>query len=132
MGVGTPQDILEAVTQGIDMFDCVMPTRNARNGTLFTSTGKMSIKNARHAEDERPVEEDCHCYTCANYSRAYLRHLFMAREILSYRLNTIHNLAYYSRLMAGIRTAIREGRLTEYRATFYELQEKELGRKEGL
>ena len=132
MGVGTPQDILEAVILGIDMFDCVMPTRNARNGTLFTSTGKMSIKNARYAEDERPVEEDCHCYTCANYSRAYLRHLFMAREILSYRLNTIHNLAYYSRLMAGIRTAIREGRLTEYRATFYELQEKELGRKEGL
>jgi queuine tRNA-ribosyltransferase len=104
-----------------------MPTRNARNGTLFTTAGRMTIKNARYAEDSRPVDDGCHCYTCANYSRAYLRHLFMAREILSYRLNTIHNLAYYSRLMADIRTAIREDRLTEYRATFHELQEKGLG-----
>lgn len=127
MGVGTPEDILEAVTLGVDMFDCVMPTRNARNGTLFTTAGRMTIKNARYAEDNRPVDDGCHCYTCANYSRAYLRHLFMAREILSYRLNTIHNLAYYSRLMADIRTAIREDRLTEYRATFYELQQKGLG-----
>ena len=127
MGVGTPEDILEAVSLGVDMFDCVMPTRNARNGTLFTTAGRMTIKNARYAEDNRPVDDGCHCYTCANYSRAYLRHLFMAREILSYRLNTIHNLAYYSRLMADIRTAIREDRLTEYRATFYELQEKGLG-----
>jgi len=127
MGVGTPEDIVEAVTLGVDMFDCVMPTRNARNGTLFTSRGRMTIKNARYAEDERPVEKGCDCYTCENYSRAYLRHLFMTREILSYRLNTIHNLAYYSRLMAGIRTAVREDRLTEYRAAFYELQKKGLG-----
>jgi len=127
MGVGTPEDILEAISLGVDMFDCVMPTRNARNGTLFTATGKMAIKNARYAEDERPVDAECRCYTCANYSRAYLRHLFMAREILSYRLNTIHNLAYYSRLMADLRAAIREDRLAEYRATFYKLQEKRLG-----
>jgi queuine tRNA-ribosyltransferase len=130
MGVGTPEDILEAVMLGVDMFDCVMPTRNARNGTLFTAAGRMTIKNARYAEDERPVDEGCRCYTCTNYSRAYLRHLFMAREILSYRLNTIHNLAYYSRMMADIRAAIREERLTEYRKTFYELQEHESGRKE--
>jgi queuine tRNA-ribosyltransferase len=132
MGVGTPEDILEAVTLGVDMFDCVMPTRNARNGTLFTTAGRMTIKNARYAEDNRPVDESCHCYTCAKYSRAYLRHLFMAREILSYRLNTIHNLAYYSRLMGDIRTAIREDRLMEYRATFYEIHENRLGRKEVL
>jgi queuine tRNA-ribosyltransferase len=120
MGVGTPEDIVEAVTLGVDMFDCVMPTRNARNGTLFTTAGKMTIKNARYAEDERPVDERCDCYTCSNYTRAYLRHLFMAREILSYRLNTIHNLSYYSRLMADLRTAIREDTLTGYRASFHE------------
>jgi len=132
MGVGTPEDILEAVMLGVDMFDCVMPTRNARNGTLFTTTGRMSIKNARYSEDDRPVDEKCQCYTCANFSRAYLRHLFMAREILSYRLNTIHNLAYYSRLMADIRAAIGEDSLTKFRATFYETQKKGLGRKEVL
>jgi len=120
MGVGTPADIVEAVTLGVDMFDCVMPTRNARNGTLFTEAGKMTIKNAKYAEDERPVDENCDCYTCANYSRAYLRHLFMAREILSYRLNTIHNLAYYSRLMSALRTAIQKDSLSGYRAGFYE------------
>lgn len=127
MGVGTPEDIVEAVGLGVDMFDCVMPTRNARNGTLFTTAGRMTIKNARYAQDERPVDSACSCYTCANYSRAYLRHLFMAREILSYRLNTIHNLAYYSRLMADLRAAIREDRLTTYRASFYELQGKGIG-----
>jgi len=127
MGVGTPEDIVEAVALGVDMFDCVMPTRNARNGTLFTTAGRMTIKNARYAQDERPVDSACSCYTCANYSRAYLRHLFMAKEILSYRLNTIHNLAYYSRLMADLRAAIREDRLTTYRASFYELQGKGIG-----
>jgi len=132
MGVGTPEDILEAVMLGVDMFDCVMPTRNARNGTLFTTAGRMSIKNARYAEDNRPIDESCHCYTCRNFSRAYLRHLFMAREILSYRLNTIHNLAYYSRLMGDIRTAIGEERVAEYRATFYEVQKNGLGQKEVL
>jgi len=119
MGVGTPEDIVDAVNFGIDMFDCVMPTRNARNGTLFTSAGKMTIKNAKYAEDGRPADENCDCYTCSNYSRAYLRHLFMAREILSYRLNTIHNLSYYSRLMADLRTAIREERIAEYSAKLY-------------
>jgi len=127
MGVGTPEDIVEAVSMGVDMFDCVMPTRNARNGTLFTSSGRISIKNARYAEDDRPVDEQCRCYTCTHYSRAYLRHLFMAREILSYRLNTIHNLAYYSRLMADIRTAVRENAFLKFRATFFTSQKNRVG-----
>jgi len=122
MGVGTPEDLIEAVFLGVDMFDCVMPTRNARNGTLFTTTGRLIIKNARYTEDERPVDENCRCYTCTHYSRAYLRHLFMAREILSYRLNTIHNLHYYAQLMAEMRQAIREDSLASYRNKFYELQ----------
>jgi len=124
MGVGAPEDLVEAVTLGVDMFDCVMPARNARNGTLFTSAGRMTIKNAKYAEDGRPVDEDCDCYTCSNYSRAYLRHLFMAREILSYRLNTIHNLSYYSRLMADLRAAIREETIAKYRAKFYKSYRK--------
>ena len=132
MGVGTPEDIVEAVRMGVDMFDCVMPTRNARNGTLFTSSGRINIKNARYAEDDRPVDEQCDCYTCTHYSRAYLRHLFMAREILSYRLNTIHNIAYYSRLMANIRTVVRENAFPEFRATFYGNQENRVVRKEVL
>jgi len=110
MGVGTPQDILEAVRLGIDLFDCVLPTRNARNGTLFTSSGKLSIKQAQHAEDARPVDEQCGCYTCRHYSRAYLRHLYLAKEILSSRLNTIHNLYYYMEFLAKIRNAVLEGR----------------------
>ena len=89
MGVGTPGDIVDAVMSGVDMFDCVIPTRNARNGTLFTSNGKVTIKNARYTDDERPVDEKCRCYTCTHFSRAYLRHLFMAKELLAYRLNTI-------------------------------------------
>ena len=122
MGVGTPEDLMEAVMLGVDMFDCVMPTRNARNGTLFTTKGKLTIKNARYVDDESPVDENCGCYTCSNYSRAYLRHLFMAREILAYRLNTIHNLHYYAHLMAEMRQAIREDRLAGYRDKFYELR----------
>ncbi len=118
MGVGTPEDILDAVIQGVDMFDCVMPTRNARNGTLFTTQGRLNIKNSSFAEDDRPVDESCGCYTCTHYSRAYLRHLYMARELLAYRLNTIHNLFYYSRLMAEIRTAIKEDRLDAFRLSF--------------
>ena len=110
MGVGTPQDILEAVRLGIDLFDCVLPTRNARNGTLFTSSGKLSIKQAQHAEDARPVDEQCGCYTCRHYSRAYLRHLYLAKEILSSRLNTIHNLYYYIEFVAKIRKAVLEER----------------------
>lgn len=115
MGVGTPQDILEAVTQGIDLFDCVLPTRNARNGSLFTSSGRLSIKQARYAQDERPIEEGCLCYTCRHYSRAYLRHLYLSKEILSSRLNTIHNLFYYIELLKRIRTAIHEGTLLNLR-----------------
>jgi queuine tRNA-ribosyltransferase len=122
MGVGTPEDIVDAVMSGVDMFDCVMPTRNARNGTLFTSRGKLTIKNACYTDDERPVDENCRCYTCAHFSRAYLRHLFMAKELLAYRLNTIHNLYYYSRLMEEMRQAIREDRLSDYCHGFYENQ----------
>jgi len=120
MGVGTPEDVVEAVMQGVDMFDCVMPTRNARNGTLFTSKGKLNIKNARYTDDAGPIDENCRCYTCTNYSRAYLRHLFMARELLAYRLNTIHNLFYYSHLMEGIREAIKEDRMDEFKKSFDE------------
>ena len=119
MGVGKPEDIVEAALLGVDMFDCVMPTRNARNGTLFTGKGKVVIKNARYTDDTGPVEEGCNCYTCTHFSRAYLRHLFMAREILAYRLNTIHNLSYYMRLMSEIREAIRNGTLEEFRDGFY-------------
>ncbi len=124
MGVGTPEDLVEGVWRGVDMFDCVMPTRNARNGTLFTSRGKVVIKNAAHREDERPLDEECSCYTCRNYSRAYLRHLFQAREILAYHLNTIHNLHYYLHLMADIRKAIEKDSFGQFRKDFY-------GRLEG-
>lgn len=125
MGVGTPEDIIDAVQEGVDMFDCVMPTRNARNGTLFTSTGKVTIKNASYLEDPRPVDEDCDCYTCQNYSRAYLRHLFLAKELLSYRLNSIHNLHYYTRLMKVIREAIREDRMIAFRNEFFRMKNEE-------
>jgi queuine tRNA-ribosyltransferase len=114
MGVGTPEDILHATLQGIDLFDCVLPTRNARNGMLFTSKGKISIKQARYAEDPGPIDESCLCYSCRHYSRAYLRHLYLANEILSSRLNTIHNIYYYMELMKEIRAAIEEGRLVEF------------------
>jgi len=117
MGVGTPEDILNAVMLGIDLFDCVLPTRNARNGMLFTSIGKISIKQAQYAEDERPVDETCACYTCRHYSRAYLRHLYLANEILSSRLNTIHNIYYYMNFIGGIQEAIQEGRLLDFQKT---------------
>lgn len=106
MGVGLPGDILEAVRQGVDMFDCVLPTRNARNGTLFTRSGKIVIKNAKYAKDPLPIEPGCPCYACRHYSRAYLRHLYMAEEILALRLNTIHNLHFYLDFMNDIRRAI--------------------------
>lgn len=108
MGVGTPEDIVECVGCGIDMFDCVMPTRNARNGMLFTNDGKVVIKNARYRNDDSPVDGLCDCYTCKNYSRAYLRHLFIAKEILAIILNTIHNVRYYMNLMERIREAIKD------------------------
>ncbi|OAG28098.1 tRNA guanosine(34) transglycosylase Tgt [Thermodesulfatator autotrophicus] len=124
MGVGTPQDILEAVSRGVDMFDCVLPTRNARRGTLFTSFGKISLKQSRYKDDERPIDPECQCYTCRNYSRAYLRHLFMAGELLVYRLNTIHNLHFYLCFMEGIRDAIRKGRFEEFKKHYYERKEE--------
>jgi len=106
MGVGTPENIVEAVSLGIDMFDCVMPTRNARNGSLFTSEGMLKIKNAQYKRDFTSLDQKCLCYTCANFTRAYLRHLFMVNEILAHRLHTIHNLHFYLSLMRGIRWAI--------------------------
>ncbi len=118
MGVGRPQDLIEAVAAGIDMFDCVMPTRNARNGTLFTSVGKVNIKRREHHADPGPLDPECPCETCRNYSRAYLRHLFVSREILGSRLNTIHNLTFYLRLMGRTREAIAAGRFHEFRREF--------------
>jgi queuine tRNA-ribosyltransferase len=114
MGVGTPEDMINAVILGVDFFDCVLPTRNARNGTLFTSSGKISIKQAQYAEDRRPVDETCGCYTCRHYSRAYLRHLYLSKEILSSRLNTIHNLYYYISLLRKIREAIQKNQLLDF------------------
>lgn len=119
MGMGTPEDIVECVYRGGDMFDCVLPTRNARNGMLFTNFGKIVIKNSAYRLDENPVDKDCDCYTCRNYSRAYLRHLFMAGEILASRLNTVHNLYYFIRLMKDIRQAIFEDRFLQFRKDFY-------------
>ncbi|HEY4484911.1 MAG TPA: tRNA guanosine(34) transglycosylase Tgt [Nitrospiria bacterium] len=124
MGVGLPEDLVECVTRGIDMFDCVMPTRHARTGWLFTSFGRIVIKNARYARDDTPIDSECDCYTCRTFSRAYLRHLFMAGETLALRLNTIHNLNYYLRLMERMRQAIRGGRLLEFRETFYRMRQE--------
>jgi queuine tRNA-ribosyltransferase len=115
MGVGTPLDLILSIDAGIDMFDCVMPTRTARNGTLYTWQGKVSIKRTEYREDPSPLDPECDCYTCRNYSKAYLRHLFLCGEILSSRLNTIHNLHFYFSLMAKARDAIRAGRWAEYR-----------------
>jgi queuine tRNA-ribosyltransferase len=112
--VGTPADLLSCVKLGVDMLDCVMPTRNARNGCLFTRQGRLIIKNARYAQDNRPIDAQCGCYTCQHYSRAYLRHLFVSEEILGLRLNTIHNLHYYIDIIHMIRTAIAEGQLDRF------------------
>jgi len=119
MGIGAPEDLIEGINSGVDMFDCVMPTRNARNGMLFTTTGRINIKNAGYAEDRSPIDEECACYVCKNYSRAYLRHLYRAGEILASRLNTWHNLHYYLSLMTGARKAIAEDRFTQFRREFY-------------
>ena len=119
MGVGRPEDLVEGIRAGIDMFDCVMPTRNARNGQLFTSRGKVNIKNAQYADADEPLDPDCSCETCTKYSRAYLRHLFVSRELLSARLNTIHNLTYYLNLMKSMRAAILEGSFEGWVKTFY-------------
>jgi queuine tRNA-ribosyltransferase len=120
MGVGTPEDIVYAVSQGIDMFDCVMPTRNARNGHLFTRFGDIRIKNAQHKTDTRPLDDTCGCYCCRNFSRAYLHHLHRTGEILGARLNTIHNLFYYQTLMRELRTAIAAGTFASHVARFHE------------
>ena len=125
MGVGTPENIVQAVCEGIDMFDCVMPTRNARNGHLFTEYGDIRIKNATYKLDQLPLDETCNCYTCKNYSRAYLHHLSKTNEILGARLNTKHNLYYYQSLMKGLRLAIEEERLDEFTADFYSKRESD-------
>lgn len=119
MGVGTPADLVNGVLQGIDLFDCVMPTRNARNGHLFTSHGVVRIRNSPYRNDLAPLDPNCDCYTCQNYTRAYLHHLFHCHEILASRLNTIHNLRYYQKLMFDLRTAIEQGKLSEFITTLH-------------
>jgi len=121
--VGTPEDLVYGVAQGIDMFDCVMPTRNARNGWIFTRFGDVKIKNAKYRSDTRPLDETCGCYACRNFSRAYLHHLHRAGEILGARLNTIHNLYYYQELMRDIRAAITENRFESFVSEFYAMRQ---------
>ena len=119
MGVGTPEDLVEGVSRGVDMFDCVMPTRNARNGWLFTRFGDIKIRNARYRDDTRPLDPTCGCHTCSQFSRAYLHHLQRANEITGSRLNTLHNLHYYLTLMQEMRDAIGEGRFAQWREQFH-------------
>ena len=119
MGVGTPEDLVELVNMGCDMFDCVMPSRNARNGQLFTSKGTINIPNAKFRFDKEPIDTECNCYTCQNYSRSYLRHLYKSRELLAYRLNTVHNIYYYLDLMGKMREAIKENRFLKFKKDFY-------------
>jgi queuine tRNA-ribosyltransferase len=127
MGVGTPENLVELVARGADMFDCVMPTRNARNGQFFTSRGTLNISNARFRQDTAPIDSACTCYTCRNYSRAYLRHLYAARELLAYRLNSIHNIHYYMDLMSQMRVAIAEDHFGAFRRAFYRSRAKKAG-----
>jgi queuine tRNA-ribosyltransferase len=125
MGVGTPEDLVEAVRRGVDMFDCVMPTRDARNGHLFTSTGVVKIRNAQYEKDLRPLDEYCDCYTCKNYTRAYLKHLDRCNEILGARLNSIHNLHYYQALMRSMRAAIEQQRFESFVKDFYATRQRD-------
>jgi len=118
MGVGTPEDLVASVTAGVDMFDCVLPTRNARNGWLFTRYGDLKLRNARYKDDTQPVDEDCHCYACTNFSRAYLHHLQKVNEILGAHLATVHNLHYFLELMGQMRQAIEIGELSRFREQF--------------
>jgi queuine tRNA-ribosyltransferase len=118
MGLGFPEDIVEGVRKGVDMFDCVIPTRHARNGNLFTRTGRINIKHAKYARDEQPIDESCGCYTCTHFTKAYLRHLFIARELNGYYLNTIHNLYFYTSLIRRIRQAVAEGRFEAFYREF--------------
>ena len=124
MGVGTPEDLVDLVGLGADMFDCVMPTRNARNGQLFTDNGTLNICNAQHRTDTTPIDAHCACYTCRNYSRAYLRHLYMTKELLAYRLNSIHNVHYYIKLMERMRDAIKGDQFDTFRKDFYAKRNK--------
>ena len=119
MGVGTPEDLITAVCHGVDMFDCVMPTRNARNGHLFTSQGVVRIRNSIYKDDLQPLDLNCDCYTCKNYTRSYLYHLDKCKEILGARLNTVHNLYFYQKLMQNLRQAIEQGKLDKFIANFY-------------
>ncbi len=119
MGVGTPEDLIENIDRGVDMFDCVMPTRNARNGTLFTSFGRLNIRNAKFKDDEKPLDEECTCYTCQNFSRAYLNHLYRSGEMTYYRLASVHNLHYYLNLMREARNAILNDSWEEFKKEFY-------------
>ncbi|MBQ8664518.1 MAG: tRNA guanosine(34) transglycosylase Tgt, partial [Mailhella sp.] len=118
MGVGTPLDILHGIEQGVDMFDCVLPTRNARNGTLYTSEGKINIKRQQYAEDDSPLDPKCNCYACRTFSKAYLRHLYVSQELLAFRLNSLHNLTYFLNMVKGARKAILEGRYAEFKAEY--------------
>ena len=127
MGVGKPLDILEGINAGLDMFDCVLPTRNARNGTLFTSSGKVNIKQARYRNDETALDPGCDCYTCMNFSRAYLRHLYMAGELLSFRLNTIHNLRFFINLARKARSAIQEKRFAQLISRYRNVEKEQEG-----
>ncbi len=122
MGVGTPSDLVEAVTRGIDMFDCVMPTRNARNAHIFTSEGVLKLRNARFRDDLAPLDKNCSCYTCKNFSRSYLHHMDKCKEMLGAQLNTIHNLHYYQKLMADLRGAIEQGTLAAFNESFHATQ----------
>lgn len=122
MGVGRPEDLVEGVVRGVDLFDCVVPTRHGRTGWLFTTTGRVLIKNARYARDDRPIDDQCRCPVCQRFSRAYLRHLFQAGEMLGFRLNSLHNLWYFATLMHQLREAIRENRLESFRRHFYAQQ----------
>ena len=126
MGTGTPADLVESVARGIDLFDCVLPTRNARNGQLFTREGRINIKNARHAEDDRPPDPACGCYTCRTCSRAYLRHLFLAGELNASTLNTLHNLNFYLDTLRRIRDAIAFGRFESFRLSFHQSLSRQL------
>tara|TARA_R110000824_G_scaffold7892_6_gene35946 strand:+ start:63021 stop:64208 length:1188 start_codon:yes stop_codon:yes gene_type:complete len=125
MGVGTPADLVESVSRGIDMFDCVMPTRNARNAHIFTSEGVLKLRNARFRDDLAPLDNNCDCYTCKNFSRSYLHHMDKCKEMLGAQLNTIHNLHYYQSLMADLRSAVEQGKLAAFREGFYAAQAKQ-------
>ena len=124
-GVGTPENIIELVARGADMFDCVLPTRNGRNGQLFTAGGTINISNSRYKDDTAPPEPECRCYTCRNYSRAYLRHLYLARELLAYRLNTIHNIHYYINFIKRMRAAIVADKFESFRKDFYRIRDQQ-------